>query len=494
MSLRSLAIPAALAAVALGGLAAPAQAAPAETEPLVGVYLPEQIAVIQGKSKTVRAEIQNYSSVTAKGVVLEFKGVDPSLGLTLPAGCEATSCKLGDLAGGQKRTIAVTLKPTGDKIVSSFTANVGAFETETTVVRSAGGVDLEVDPIGDLKIARGQSANVPVVVRNTGSETLDQIGLVMLAEPGLEPLTDYSNCVTELDDEELGGVICFFKQEFAPGATFTLPAGSPMKIKVRADAGGPYKYQGAVAAIGVKDGAADALAAKPGPKLTLEAKRTAGEVDVPDDEDVPEDINSDDNIALFGVSLGKSVADSTAIGGTFAGAVGDTKTVKVGVRNLGPTSVVPLTDDWFPAVLVSVPAGVKLTKVDEFCLPAGADEFSKEFGTVSGLDYICLPESGMGKGQQNLFTFTGVITGTSSAAGSVTVDGGPQDNNAKNDKAALALKVTGTGGQGGGEGDGEGLPVTGAPTGWVALGGALLLLAGAAAAYTFRRKRIITTL
>ncbi|XVV13012.1 LPXTG cell wall anchor domain-containing protein [Actinoplanes sp. CA-131856] len=495
MRLRSFAIPAALAAVALGGLAAPAQAAPSDGEPFVDFYLPEQVSVIQGKTKTFNAELFNAGQGDAKGVVMTFSDVDPSLGLTLPAGCDATSCKV-DLKAGKRANLAITLKPTGDKLVSHFTATVEGYSTDVTVVRSTGGVDLEVDPIDDLKINRGQSADVPVVVRNSGSETVDSIGLAVVAEDGLEVLTKYSNCLTEVEGEKIPGVLCFFQQEFAPDTTFTLPAATPVKVKLRADAGGPYTYSAAVSAIGVKDSVADALAARTGPVLKLEAQRKAA-VEIPDDSQVPDDLNEDDNVAYFGVEAGKSAADSAAVGGAFTGAIGDEATVEVGVRNLGPTRIVPTTFEWYHAVHVTVPTGLKLTEVDDACVPgrgapADFDGIDKD-SNINGRVYTCLPGDGLAKGEEALFTFTGTITEEKVTAGSVTVDGGQQDGNAKNDKAALTLKLTG-GGQGGGDEDEPGLPVTGAPAGWVALGGALLLLAGGAAAYLFRRRRIITTI
>jgi LPXTG-motif cell wall-anchored protein len=475
--------------MALGGLAAPAQAAPPDDEPFVDIYMPEQVTVIQGKTKTVHAELYNTSDVDVKNVVLKFGDVDANLGLTLPSNCAADSCQIGEIKAGARQVFTFTLKPTGDKVVSHFTASVGQIESEVTVVRSTGGVDLEVDPIDDMKLAHGQSADVPITVRNTGSEPVDSIGLIVVAEPGIETLTKYKNCVTEIEGEQIGGVICLFEQEFAPDTTFSLPSATPVKIKVSPDAGGPYTYVTAVSAIGVNDELADSLAAKTGPVLKLEERRKAADIT---DGVAPDDLNEEDNVALFGVTVGKTSADSAAVGGTFAGSIGDTKSIKVGVRNLGPTSVIPGTIDWSASIDVTIPAGVKLTEVDENCLPAGTDPDEdwdyKEGGEIVGLEYTCLPDEGLAKGAESLYTFTGTLTEEASSAGSVVVSGGPQDSNAGNDKAAITVKLTG-GGQGGG--DGGGLPVTGAPAGWVALGGALLLLAGGVAAYVFRRRRTV---
>ncbi|MCY1137351.1 LPXTG cell wall anchor domain-containing protein [Actinoplanes sp. Pm04-4] len=491
MRLRPIALPAALAALALGGLAAPAQAAPEDGLPDIGVLIPEQIAVIAGKTKTVRAEVVNVGPRTVKDAVVDFPYIDPALKLSLPATCEATSCRIGDLAPNGRKTLSITVAITGDKLVSDFDITIGGYTSNVSVVRSAGGVDLELEPIGDLKLNRGQSKALPITVHNTGSEPVDSIGLLVLGEPGLSAFGDYRNCLPldEVDEEvDQPGVLCKFDEEFTPGSTFQVPAASPIKVGLDKDAGGPYTYVGAVLAVGVNDADAALLARKKsGKTLSLDAVSKASGIA---DGDAPDDINAEDNIAEFGVAAGKSAADSTAIGATITGAGGERKTFEVGVRNLGPTTVIPVSEDfeWFASARVSIPAGLKLTEVDEFCMPDTGDGDFMKPGIVDGQNYICVPDLGLGVGRTSKFTFTGTLTGDKSEAGSVVVDGGVQDGNAKNDKAAITVALTDEGGEGGG------LPVTGAPAGWVALGGALLLLAGGAAAFLFRRRRIVTTL
>jgi hypothetical protein len=489
MRLRSLALPAAATALALAGLSAPAQAAPEPDELTVGILVPEQITVIEGKSKTIRAQVLNAGPAVAKDVVLKFDKVDPSLGLTLPASCDANGCAVGDIAAGARRTFSFAVAPTGTDLTSTFELSVGAFETKITVIRAKGGVDLELDPIEDMKLGRGAVANLPIMVRNTGSETVDGIGVVVLAESGLEALTSYRNCVVEDGDEELGltAVICLFEQEFPAGTTFTVPETTPLRIKVAADAGGPYTYTAAVAAVGVNDEAAAALAKKSGgPTLRLQSVKSAADVT---DGEAPDDINEEDNVAAFGVTVPKSAADVAAVGASFTGAIGDTKTVQVGARNFGPTGLVPGSIDLIPTVRVTTPTGIDLTEVDEMCAPGtGLDDFDfRDAGTVDGREYVCLLVGRLGKGDTELFSFTGTIAEGTHTAGSVVVDGGSQDTRKANDKAAIQVQLTAGGG-------GGGLAVTGAPAGWVALGGALLLLAGFAIFVVARRRRIVTTL
>lgn len=144
---------------------------------------------------------------------------------------------------------------------------------------------------------------------------------------------------------------------------------------------------------------------------------------------------------------------------------------------------------WAPTVLVTIPDAVKLTEADESCVPDVGDWDFDAPGNVDGNVYVCFADYGVRVGDEVTFAFTGKLTGDESPAGTVVVDGGSQDTNAKNDKAAITVSLKGgTGGQGGS------LPITGAPTGLVALGGAVLLLAGGVAAFVFRRRRVVTTL
>lgn len=488
MRLRHLAIPAAVGLAALTGLATPATAAPADTVAFLGLTVPQQVTVIEGHTKSVTATISNVGDGTAKGVVLKFTKVDPSVGLALPAGCDtATGCAVGELKPGTTRKLTFKLSPsapTGADLTSFLGLEVTGAEgvvgnsTTVAVVRAKGGVDLEVADIDDMKLNRGQTANVPITVRNAGSATVDAISVVLIGEDGIETLSKYRNCEADIEDG-MHAVACLFEGSFPAGAEFTVPAATPLQVKLAPDAGGPYTYNAAVVAVGVNKALAASLADKSGPKLTLKA---AGEGDSGDYTDAPEDLNVDDNTAVFGIPVAASVADSAAVGGTFQGAVGDSATVKVGVRNLGPTAVVPATLQWQQWILVEVPTGLTVTKVDPACqLWLPRDPSSPN----NMRDYLCMVPNRLGAKQSALFSFTGTILDGKHTPGYVDVDGGTQDKNTANNRAAIDVKLTG-GGQGGGE-DGGSLPITGAPTGLIAAGGALLLIVGAVFLATARR-------
>lgn len=494
MRLQRLAAGFGISVAALGLLSTPAQAAPSDVVPTVEVEVPQQIAVIAGHTKSVRAEVYNSGTVEAKGVYLKFGSakfpVDPSVGFVLPKGCDDNGCTVGDLAPGAHETYTFTLSPsaqTAENLKSTFAVTVGGAtgvigdEAEVTVVRAAGGIDLEVGSIDDMTLNRGQAKNVPVVVSNAGSKDVDGIGLIFIGQEGLEAVSKYRNC--EVDNSEgIASAVCEIDQKFPAGAVYTLPAATPLQVKLASDAGGPYTYGAALAAVGLTASTQDELAAKAagstGPTLKLQA--TDGL-----DGDIDDDLNPDDNVVAFGVKAGRSVADSAAAGATFSGSVGDVRTVKVGVRNLGPTTVVPLSDDWVQTVRVTVPTGITLSKVDKQCLPGtdiNDDDLLDKLGQVDGRVYTCLVFDSLGVNQQALFSFTGKIGDGAHTGGTVVADGGVQDSNKANNTAAIKVEVKST----------VALAVTGTPTGWVALGGALLLIAGIVTMLVVRRRRIVT--
>ncbi|WP_164842272.1 LPXTG cell wall anchor domain-containing protein [Actinoplanes solisilvae] len=80
----------------------------------------------------------------------------------------------------------------------------GEFTSEVTVIRSTGGVDLEIAPIKDLKLGRGESAALPITIQNAGSEAVDTVGVAVAGEFGLTALAAYRNCLPleELEGEE----------------------------------------------------------------------------------------------------------------------------------------------------------------------------------------------------------------------------------------------------------------------------------------------------
>jgi len=485
---------AAIVVLATVGVAAPAQADPEYQRPEIAVFVPDRVVTVDSRAKTVTFEIINVGDVAAADLTAYFGSdefpIPASIGFTPPQGCTPTACTVGDLAPGARKSYRFTVEPTADlpELGASFGISVSDRGGEwsevasVTVVRTESGVDLEVGQVDDISLAPGKSATVPVAVRNVGNATVDGIAIVLAGQPYITFPNEYSNCETVAD---LYGVICVFDQELGPDEVFTVSPTTPLKVKAAADAPGPQSYYLGLFAMGLGESDPAAALAKKAAKAPKSQLKL-----VPARQGLAEgvaasELNEWDNVVSFFVKVSQNPADSVAIGDNFAGAIGDTRTIKVGIRNDGPAA----TLDGTLSADVTIPSGLKLTKVDENCFPlADGEPLPDHEGEVSGHFYRCLPATNLDKGKQALFSFTAKIEdGENEDEGSITVDGGVQDPKTSNNVAKIEVKLTG-----GGSGGGGGLPVTGAPAGLLAAGGALLLVVGAAAFVLARRRRIVT--
>jgi hypothetical protein len=484
----------AVSGLAAGGLAMPAQAEPEVGDfAYIGILSPETVTVINGQVKTVKFDLFNLSDVAAENVVLTFgsatKPISADLGFTAPEGCAENTCTIGAFKPGQRRSVKFTVKPTALDPVKSITLSTsvdGRLSDETSIAvvgTSKAGVDIEVDDIADLTMKPGDTAEVPVKIRNSGNKDVVALGLVVAALDGVTPALNYSNCEK---DPDLGGFVCVFNDTLAAGGVFTLPESTPLRIKAAAGAAGPYDYPVIVAAVGLTDkyvfDFAKRTAGAAGRELKLESVASISAKE----PDAVEDLNEDDNFTQFTVTLPKTAADSAAVGGVFRGEAGDDRSVKVGVHNLGPSGTIPAGLAWIQYAHVKLPTGVLLTSVDMRCLPGTSltdiDETVTDLSEVT--DLVCLVLESVPDDGRYLFTLSAEIQDAEHKAGAVTVDGGVQDSKSGNDKAALTVETTG--------GTGGGLPITGAPAGLVAGGGAALLAAGLIAFRLARRRRIVT--
>jgi hypothetical protein len=498
-----LALPIAMIGTAMTGVAVgastPAYAEADARLPEVEISVPDRVLTVAGGSKTVPLEVVNADRSPVTGLVLEYdtagSPVDPRLGFQPPAGCTATACTVGDLAPGERKAYTFTLTPAKDLPPTGVVLNVAVhdaggewYQTATvSVLPGPQGIDLETARIPDLKLAAGQSAVLPIAVRNNGNKATESIALALTAPRYISFPKKYANCV---DVDDLPGIICVFDLALSPGSVFTLSPETPLTIAADRDAPGPADYYSGMSAYGLDDttdarlAAAAKAAKRPGTKLALvPAART---LDVDQSE-----LNDWDNTISFFVKVALNPADSVAIGGAFEGKAGDTRTIKIGFRNDGPATVLPASREWRHAAKVRIPSGLKLTKVDKGCVPAGDGEPSWDKpGQVSGHDYLCLASAPLAPGAKQLFSFTARIeNGANEDAGSITVGGGVQDLKTSNNVAEVEVRLTGDSGTGGGSGGG--LPITGAPAGQTAGVGLLLLLTGALALVLTRRRRTV---
>jgi hypothetical protein len=492
---RRFALAGAVSALAVGGLALPAQAEDPGDLAYVGILSPETVTVIHGQTKTVKFDLYNIGGGAVEDVELTFgsatKPISADLGFTAPAGCVANVCDIGDLKPGQRRSVKFTVEPTAADPAYSLTlaTSIGGKASDQTSITVVGtdrsGVDLEVDDIADLQLSPGGSAEVPVAVRNSGNKDVAALGLLVVAPLGVKPALNYSNCE---QDEEIGGFVCVVNETLAAGGVFTLPENAPLRVTVPKDTAGPFDYPVLVAAVGLTDkyvfDFAKRTAGASGRELKLEsvAGLSAGE------PEAVEDLNEDDNFTEFAVAVPRTVADSAAVGAVFKGAVGDDSKVEVGTRNLGPSATIPLSLESVRYAHVKLPTGVALTKVDERCLPGTSlddiDDAESDLSEVT--DLVCIILESVPDDGRYLFGLTAeILDATEHKAGSVQLNGSVQDSRKGNDEAALTVELT-AGGEGGG------LPITGAPAGLVAGGGVALLAAGLIAVRLARRRRIVT--
>lgn len=153
-----------------------------------------------------------------------------------------------------------------------------------------------------------------------------------------------------------------------------------------------------------------------------------------------------------------SSADLAAVGDTATGKPGDQVTVTAALKNKGPGWIDNNTSDDQPAVMVNIPKGTTAVKVPEDCQPFGIDgptgpsapgkkkyvcspqDHTFEVNSVHSYDFVLKIESGAKDTK-------GEVKATS------VYDIHPDfDKNAANDKAQLAIHVTGTGSTGGSNG------------------------------------------
>jgi hypothetical protein len=471
--------------------------------PEVEISVPDRVVTVAGGSKTVPLQVVNADRTPVTGLVLEYatagSPIDPRLGFQPPAGCTATGCAVGDLAPGERKAYTFTLTPTKDLPATGVVLNLSVHDaggewhqtTTVTVLPAPQGIDLETAHIPDIKLAAGQSAVLPIAVRNNGNKAAESIAIALAAPRYISFPKRYSNCV---DVDDLPGVICVFDLTLSPGSVFTVSPTTPLTIAADKDAPGPADYYSGMSAYGLDDGTTDArlaaaakAAKQPGTKLELvPAPRTLA-VDT-------SELNEWDNTISFIVKVALNPADSVAIGDAFEGKVGDTRTIKIGFRNDGPATVLPASRQWRHAAKVRIPSGLKVTKVDKGCVPDGDGEPSWDKpGQVSGHDYLCVASTPLAPGAKQLFSFTARIeNGDNQDEGSITVDGGVQDLKGGNNVATVEVKLTADNGGGGtGGGSGGGLPITGAPAGRTAGAGLLLVLTGALALVLTRRRRTV---
>jgi hypothetical protein len=356
----------------------------------------------------------------------------------------------------------------------------------------ADGPDLVVtSPSAEASTTPGAEATFPFTFANLGSETAHGITGFFGFSPGFVPAT-YDNCEYFVDPEETL-VLCDFGDSLDVNAAVTADFAGKISTDAAAveaafggvgtafddpgtDAGAsPFK-----GAKGLKGSNGFKHRARTGTTLNLHrAARpsvSAGDIDL------------SDNFAIGQWDV-KTSHDAVAIGASLTGAKGSIVGAKIGLKNLGPASLgVPvLSSKDLADVVVSVPAGAAVAKAPEVCNGSNsAGSFNSDHWGKSGYKYyLCVDEDDVyvPVGTSVLFSFKFKITGSSSAAGSVSVETGTYaadgDTDPSNNTAKITLAAD----------DQPSLPITGAKAGLIGGVGAGVLLLGVLLVIVGRRRK-----
>jgi hypothetical protein len=365
----------------------------------------------------------------------------------------------------------------------------------TSRVTIAEGVELAAtEPIGAISVPTGETVELNAGVRNAGERAVTGVVMAFTADDGIEP-AHYRNCVAI----DLGAA-CTFDSELAPGQEYRLS--SPFRVTATDALWAPSKWNVTIAWSTAQD-YADRGGPLPsggdGPELTLVAAPAA--LGVPQT-----DVDPWSDYAFGTIEItGDNRSNVTAIGARARAEVGQTITVRIGVRNNGPASLIGYGRELgsYLTVGMTPPAGTTVVKVPTLCepfnmgdlipppWPPGANYDDGNFYCFGGPYYdsgyapretvtwefrLRIDKPGALRGR----IFTQVITPKNAPKG----DPVPSD-----DTAAIVITAAAvdTGGEGGS--DGGGLPITGSDTTAIALIGLALLLAGAVTVQVTRPRR-----
>ncbi|MFJ3670363.1 hypothetical protein ACIPSE_28305 [Streptomyces sp. NPDC090106] len=291
-----------------------------------------------------------------------------------------------------------------------------AFAEEAAPELVVGGVG----PVDGLE--PGSSFAAPVTVANKGTAAAEKVWIYYAVTRGLDFAEVPSNCRTQqvrAYDEmpERWTMACEFDQVVEPGAVYTPE--TPLRVKALDRAyDDELRLRVGENDPGVDDNGTDPVAGTaPAVKLV---ERPGGDVGSTWVVDVP--------VASV------NTADFQVTGAALTGSVGETVPMKVEFTNAGPAWVMARLDVPTVSVLVTPPAGTSVVKAGAFCKAKGESY-------KCGMGQSALHEDG---GQTYAFRLR-IDKKVTGAKGSVTLGGEarPADPDASNDKAVIALDVTG---------------------------------------------------
>jgi hypothetical protein len=403
--------------------------------------------------------------------------------------------------------------------------NLPSAVSDEDTVTVAEGVNL-VGTSEKLSTTPGGTATAVAGPQNKGTTTIHGVVLLSTLDQGLTVATKYRNCL--YGDASM--FVCTFDGDLRPGATYGITPGIGLRVDQRAASGNveslitqwltPQDWSDIRTYLtkrGIKlpdrPGSASplALTAVPAPAAARSQAATP-----PQTNDLGTAVQSSHDVTV----TGSNVADLAAIGATETAWLGAYVTIKVGVKNNGPATVFPTTTNPYVVVpSVVFPSTTTAVEVPANCWPPDQNGLPNTFppGKV-GLDtYLCQVDTAIEPGQTAWLTFKvyyqlpgfspfpdqhgGQIALYDSSIPLRTSRSG--DTQESNDVAAIVINNradasggagspgtgSGTAGGAGGGAVGGRLPVTGAPVGLIAGGGAVALVLGAGMVVLARRRR-----
>ncbi|WP_327289643.1 hypothetical protein [Streptomyces sp. NBC_01198] len=451
-------------------------------------------------------------------VSVDGSGLHGFAELDLPTGCAYTSadhlhesCALGDVRGGSGR-LAVGVRAltaaragqTGSVAFKVTAANGTDASAQSVGVTVGDGPDLVVNDLGSsFKVTPGGTAALPLRFANAGSR--DGKGIVVFVHDqfgNAEVPGNYSNCLYEHSGNGQRGAYCTFPDaDIEPGQQLQLS--DPFTISTPAGAHSDEIQYGAGLTgddwVGSPEGTAGT-----GGELRLVPVPAANSKKM---YDPSIDIDTQNNLYYTQLDTG-TVTDVAGVDRSLDAVIGRPSAITFEARNSGTTTISGYSENVGGSVgaYLEFPSSVQVKDVPKDCRTAlgSPEELSAYPQGKKPVLYYCVRTVTLEPGQTTGFTFQIVpLTAESGQyAGMYVFASEDQTADQRNNSAHVAIDATtaaasptptatATANTPSGDGDQGGeLAATGsgAATLWTAVGGCVVLAAGAAALIGTRRR------
>ncbi|WBB78002.1 hypothetical protein O7606_17300 [Micromonospora sp. WMMD882] len=437
------------AAILAGAAANPATAGPATTETDPGwvtAWLGDTALGAAGAPGRTAALQLSSTGATNPRVVFDLSGLTGVAVATFPAWCVTAAeitCPMPPTAtpdefGSVNGTVPVVLRAfsgTTDGASGTIGYTVLADGVDGETQRAA--VSVHAGPAAVSLVDEyvdsadtGDTLRMPVAVTSAGNVPVLALRLTVRLPVGLTPAA-YRNCRYGAGDQLSTVVVCTIPGPLAPGVSYRAPDGFTSTV-------GPA----AVGAKRIVQQVEPVTTADPPPAGLVLKRRPADRMFRLGQVGTPVDVLDADHQSPYGQYYLRDVPgafDVVALGATAAGSVGDTVTVRVGMRNDGPGVPDGTVSGGDPGSFVfTPPAGTVVVGEPTGCSPAGGGEDGGE----EPLTWYCAKSGGVfPAGESFLVDFDLRVDGPLGAAGQVRIPYGyPRvDDDPANDSAPVTI-------------------------------------------------------